>query len=168
MRLEPEPKKAEALPREGVLRFARGYDQVYFNSSWIRRSWYQWPAAAAPSGRSRSPAARGPVVDRGAKAFVQDLDAEQFGRGGSPVLVGGGDGDVEGQALVAVPGKSGFLEALDGRQRNVVEVFRGGVHGKGNVAGDRRAEGSGLVGGQAVGDLELGTDLSWGAPLALT
>jgi len=107
------------------------------------------------------------VVDRRAKTFVQDLDAKQFRRGGGPVFVGGGDRDIEGQALVGVPGQSRFLEALDGRQRNVVKLFRGGVHGQGNIAIGRRAEGAGAVGGELVGDLELGTDLSWGAPLAL-
>ena len=86
------------------------------------------------------------VVDGRAKAFVQDLDAKELGRGGGPVFVGGRDRDIEGQALVGVPGQSRFLEALDGRQGNVVEIFRGRVHGKGNVAEGRRTEGAGAVG----------------------
>ena len=44
------------------------------------------------------------VVDGGAEAFVEDLDAEQFGRGGGSVLVGAGDGDVEGEDLVGIAG----------------------------------------------------------------
>ncbi len=48
------------------------------------------------------------VIDRGAEAFVEDFDAEQFRRGGGAVLVGAGQGDVEGQSLVGIPGKSGF------------------------------------------------------------
>ena len=99
------------------------------------------------------------VVDRGAKAFVQDLDAEELGRGGGSVFVGGGDGDVEGQALVVVPGKSRLLEALDGRQGNVVEIVGGGVHRKRNIPGERRAEGAGGVGGQVGRNLELGTNV---------
>ena len=53
------------------------------------------------------------VVDRGAEAFVEDLDAEQLGRGGGAVLVGAGDGDVEGQDLVGVPGLGGGCETLE-------------------------------------------------------
>ena len=41
------------------------------------------------------------VVDRGAKAFVEDLDAEQLGGGGGAVFVGRGQGDIKGQDLVA-------------------------------------------------------------------
>lgn len=52
------------------------------------------------------------VVDRGAEAFVEDLDPEELGTGGGAVLVGAGDGDVEGQDLVGVPGQGGFFEAL--------------------------------------------------------
>ena len=48
------------------------------------------------------------VVDGGAEALVEDLDAEQFGAGAGAVLVGAGDGDVEGQDLVGEPGESGL------------------------------------------------------------
>lgn len=99
------------------------------------------------------------VVDRRSKAFVQDLDAEELRGGGGSVFVGGRDRDVEGQALVGVPGKSRFLKALDGRQRDVVELFGGGVDGKRNIPEERRAEGAGTVGRELVGDLELGTDV---------
>ncbi len=64
------------------------------------------------------------VIDRSTEAFVQDLDAEELGRGGRAVFVGGGDRDVKGQALIGVPGQSDLLEALNGRERDVVEVFR--------------------------------------------
>jgi hypothetical protein len=48
------------------------------------------------------------VVDGGAEAFVQDLDAEQFCGCSCTVLVRAGDGDVEGQDLIGVPGKRMF------------------------------------------------------------
>ena len=99
------------------------------------------------------------VINGGAEAFIEDLDPEQLRRGGGAVFVGGGDGDVEGQALIGVPGESRFLEALDLGQGDVVEVFARGVDGKGNVTGDGRAEGAGGIGGQLVGDLELGADV---------
>ena len=53
------------------------------------------------------------VIDGSAEAFVEDFDAEQFGRGGGAVFVGAGDGDVEGQDLVGVPGLGEFFETLD-------------------------------------------------------
>ena len=59
------------------------------------------------------------VIDGGAEAFVQDLDAEQLAAGGGAVFVGRGHGDVEGQDLVGVPGQGGFLEALDFGQGDV-------------------------------------------------
>lgn len=52
------------------------------------------------------------VIDRGAKAFVEDFYAEEFGAGGGAVLVGAGQGDIEGQGLIGIPGKSGFLSSL--------------------------------------------------------
>jgi hypothetical protein len=56
------------------------------------------------------------VIDGGAEAFVEDFDAEQFGRGGGAVFVGGGDGDVKGQDLVSEPGESVLVGAA--RQRS--------------------------------------------------
>ena len=47
------------------------------------------------------------VIDGGAEAFVEDFDAEQFGRSGGSIFVGAGDGDIEGQDLVGIPGESG-------------------------------------------------------------
>ena len=67
------------------------------------------------------------VVDRGAEAFVQDLAIGDLGGGGGAILVGGGDGDVEGHDLVGVPGQSHFLEARDFRQGNGIEIRHGGV-----------------------------------------
>jgi hypothetical protein len=49
------------------------------------------------------------VIDRRAETFVQDFYAEQFGGGGGAVLVGAGDGDIEGQDLIAEPGEGGFF-----------------------------------------------------------
>ena len=46
------------------------------------------------------------VIDGSAEAFVEDFDAEQFGGSGGAVFVGAGDGDIEGQDLVGIPGKS--------------------------------------------------------------
>ncbi len=99
------------------------------------------------------------VVDRGAETFVEDLDAEQLGRGGGAVLVGGGDGDVEGQDLVGVPGRGDFLEALDLGEGDVIELVGGGVDRQGNIAGDGGVEGAGGVGGEIEVLLELGTDI---------
>jgi hypothetical protein len=47
------------------------------------------------------------VIDRGAEALVEDLDPEQFGRRSGAVLVGAGNGDIEGQDLIGEPGESG-------------------------------------------------------------
>lgn len=44
------------------------------------------------------------VIDGGAETFVEDLDAEQFGTGAGAVLIGAGDGDIEGQDLIGEPG----------------------------------------------------------------
>ncbi len=51
------------------------------------------------------------VIDGGAETFVEDFDAVEFGRGPGPVLVGAGDGDVEGQDLIAVPGAGSLIRA---------------------------------------------------------
>ena len=91
------------------------------------------------------------VVDRGSEAFVQDLDAEQLGRGGRSVFVGAGDGDVEGQDLVGVPGVGDFLEAVDFTQRDVIQLIDRGIDrdrkitGKGGVEGRRVRDGFGVV-----------------------
>jgi hypothetical protein len=55
------------------------------------------------------------IIDREAEALVQDLDSEQFGRGGGAILVGAGAGDVKGRHLIGVPGVGDFLEALTTR-----------------------------------------------------
>jgi hypothetical protein len=53
------------------------------------------------------------VVDGDAIAFVEDLDAEDLAGGSAALFVGGGQGDVEGQDLVGVPGGGQFLVAGD-------------------------------------------------------
>ncbi len=58
------------------------------------------------------------IIDGGAETFVEDLDAEQFGRDGGAVLVGSRDGDVEGQDLVTEPGQSGLLLFLSAASVN--------------------------------------------------
>lgn len=62
------------------------------------------------------------VIDGSAEAFVEDLDAEEFGTGGGAVFVGAGDGDVEGQDLVGIPGLGQFFEALDFGDGDVIDV----------------------------------------------
>ena len=89
------------------------------------------------------------VVDGSAEALVEDLNAVELGRGAGAVLVGRGDGDIEGQDLIGEPGQRGFLETLHGRQRNVIE--RGGVglvDRGGNVLHFGGVEDSGSVGDQ--------------------
>lgn len=98
------------------------------------------------------------VVDGAAPAFVHDFDAEDLAGGGGAIFVGGGDGDVEGQNLIDVPGSGNFLEALDGAERDVIELVGRGVDGKRHVQSRRRVEGSSRVGGQIGRDLELGTE----------
>lgn len=49
------------------------------------------------------------VIDGGAEALVEDFDAEQLGAGGGSVLIGAGDGDVEGQAPELLGGPRGLL-----------------------------------------------------------
>ena len=44
------------------------------------------------------------VVHRDAGTFIQDLDAEDLAAGHGAVFVGPGEGDVEGQDLVAIAG----------------------------------------------------------------
>ncbi len=51
--------------------------------------------------------------DRHAGAFVQDLDAVDLHRGGGAQLRGSGQGDVEGQDLIGVPGLGELLQAVD-------------------------------------------------------
>lgn len=99
------------------------------------------------------------VVDRAAEAFVQDFDAEELRGSSSSVFVGGGDRDVEGQDLIGVPGGSDLLEAGNRGQWNLVQLVSGGVHGHGNIAGERRVECAHRVRGQAGRALELGTDI---------
>ena len=81
-------------------------------------------------------------VDRRAEAFVQDLHAEDLAAGGGAILVGRGQGDVEGQDLVAVPGQGDFLEALDVRQRDLIELIDGGIDRESNVPGQSGVEDS--------------------------
>jgi hypothetical protein len=51
------------------------------------------------------------IVDRDAVAFVEDLHRIDLGGGSGAVLVGEGQGDVEGQDLIGVPGEGQFLKA---------------------------------------------------------
>ena len=67
------------------------------------------------------------VVDRHAAAFVQDLDPEDLHAGGGAVFVGAGQGDVEGEDLVGVPGQGFGLEAGDGVEALAAELVDGGI-----------------------------------------
>lgn len=73
------------------------------------------------------------VVDGDAGAFVQDLDAEDLHGGSSSVFVRSGQGDVEGQDLIGVPGLGFDLHAADGRHRHA------------SLRIDRRAGGSAVA-----------------------
>jgi hypothetical protein len=97
------------------------------------------------------------VIDRRSEAFVQDLHSEQFRRSGGAVFVGRGHGDVKGQSLVGIPGQSGFLEALDLGERDVVELIDGGVDRHGDITGEGGVEDSRGIGGEVEILLELGT-----------
>lgn len=99
------------------------------------------------------------VIDRSSEPFVQDLDTEDLGAGGCAVLVRGSDGDIKGQNLIRVPGKSKSLEALDFRERNRIQIFDRGVHWQRDVADGGRVEDARLISDQLVVDLELRTDV---------
>ncbi len=62
------------------------------------------------------------IVNRNALTFVEDLDAEDLGRAHRAVLVGAGEGHVEGQDLIAVPGRGQFVQTTDFSQRQVVDL----------------------------------------------
>ena len=68
------------------------------------------------------------IVDRHAGAFVQDLDAEDLHGRGCALFVGAGQGDVERQDLVGVPGFGFFLHAADGRHDGI-HLIDGGAGG---------------------------------------
>ena len=65
----------------------------------------------------------------------------------------------KGRALVGVPGQSGFLEALDFGERDVVELIDGGVDRHGDITGEGGVEDAGGIGGEVEILLELGTDV---------
>jgi hypothetical protein len=69
------------------------------------------------------------VIDRHAGAFIEDLDAGDLHGAGSALFVGAGQGDIEGQDLVGVPGRSFLLEAGDGRDRSAAELVDGRARG---------------------------------------
>jgi hypothetical protein len=66
------------------------------------------------------------IVNRGAPAFVEDLDAEDLGCAHGAVFVGTGDGHVKGQDLVAVPGSYDFLKLSGLSDLNGIELIDGG------------------------------------------
>jgi hypothetical protein len=103
------------------------------------------------------------VIDGRSEAFVQDLHSEQFRRSGGAIFVGRGDRDIEGQSLVGVPGQSGFLEALDLGERDVVELIDGGVDRNSDITGEGGVEDAGGIGGEVEILLELGTDVVFAA-----
>ncbi len=67
------------------------------------------------------------IVDGNALAFVEDLDAEDLGRAHGAVLVGAGEGDVEGQDLIAVPRSGQFVQSTDFGQREIVDLVDDGL-----------------------------------------
>jgi len=70
------------------------------------------------------------VVDGHAGAFVQDLDAVDLHRGGGAQLRGSGQGDVEGQDLIGVPGLGGLLQPVDCGHGRGVQVADVGADGR--------------------------------------
>jgi hypothetical protein len=95
------------------------------------------------------------VIDRRAPAFVEDFHAEDLGCSHCAVFVGAGDGDVEGQDLIGVPGRCQFLVAADFRQTEVIDLIDGGADGR---AGRARQAGGEDGRGAYAGVLILGTD----------
>ena len=73
------------------------------------------------------------VVDGDAGAFVEDLDAEDLGGAHGAVLVGPGQGHVERQHLVGIPGDGAFVEAIEVGDLGI-ELADGGAHGQAGIS----------------------------------
>ena len=96
------------------------------------------------------------VVDGDAGAFVEDLDAEDLGGAHGAVLVSPGQGHVERQHLVGIPGDGAFVEAIEVGDLGI-ELADGGAHGQAGIAHDGAGE-QGVGVGSVLG-LVLGPDL---------
>jgi hypothetical protein len=102
--------------------------------------------------------------DRHAGVFVQYLDAEDLHRGGRAQLRRTGQGDVERQDLIGVPGFGNLLHAVDRRHRRIQGTVQGGDRsaggGQSSGAADERAlEDCILRQIDVLVGIELGTDV---------
>jgi len=70
------------------------------------------------------------VVDRDAGSFVEQLDAEDASRAHRAIFVGAGEGDVEGQDLIAVQGCRQFLVGACVGDGDVVQLVDGIADGR--------------------------------------
>jgi hypothetical protein len=113
------------------------------------------PCTCPPRGPRRSLHLADCAVDRGTPAFVEDFHAEDLGCSHCAVFVGAGDGDVEGQDLIGVPGISQFFVAADFAQAQVIDLIDGGADGR--AGGADQAGGEDSLGAYA-GVLILRTD----------
>src|SRR5581483_7370966 len=82
-------------------------------------------------------------------------NAEDLGRAHGSVLVGAGQGDIEREDLVRVPGSGQDRALTDAGLRRVVELIDGGADVRTERAGQRAGEDRSTVGGVGV----LRTDL---------
>jgi len=99
------------------------------------------------------------IVDGDSRAFVQDLDPVDLHRRAGAVLAGAGQGDVEGQDLIAVPGTGHLLEAADGGELLAVQVVDGRAEGNAVGAHQGGVEDGVLRQVGVTAGLELGTDV---------
>ena len=106
-------------------------------------------------GHERGPGSRLGVVNRDARTFVQDLDAEDLGRAHRAVFVRAGKGHVEREHLVGIGRQSKLVQAIDVRHLGVQLVDRvtNRETGVANDGGGKESVGVGCV------ERELRTDL---------
>ncbi len=95
------------------------------------------------------------VVDGHARAFVEDLDTEDLRRAHRAVLVGAGQGDIEGQDLVGVERGGKHLVLADSFLDLVVEL----VDGRGDIRTERTGQRAGEHSATIRDIRVLGTDL---------
>lgn len=102
------------------------------------------------------------VVDGDACAFVQDFHAVDLHRGGGAVFGRAGQGDVEGQDLIGVPGLGELLHAVDRSHRGgdgAIQVSDCGAEGNAAAADQGGVEDRALRQIDVLVGVELGTDV---------
>ncbi len=90
-------------------------------------------------GHERGPGSRLGVVNRDARTFVQDLDAEDLGRAHRAVLIRAGEGHVEREHLVRVGRQREGVQTVDVRHLRV-QLVDGVTNRHAVVANDRGSE----------------------------